>query len=212
MLPGPTPDPYEMTYSEPRYCPEPCPQECAPGCYDWCCYPSIQVPPPPMQLMMVPVNVSKPAAPPVPAPLPYPMQYGLNDACSPNPCPAKKHHVNVKNSTLMAAPSSVLMSFSNKNLLPSLGAAKASPEAKTNVAVEQAGKPDIESSKVTKEEKNKDASKLSVSAELTSSSKMNNGEDSNQKNKEHVSGFVKTKNSSEEEQDPELMEGIEDEE
>jgi len=120
MLPGPTPDPFEMLNSEPRYCPEPCPQECAPGCYDWCCYPSIQVPPPPMQLMMVPVNLSRPAPPPVPAPLPYPMDYGPSDACHPNPCPAKKHEV-TKNTTVIAAhfaKQHAAVSSTNKNSKP----------------------------------------------------------------------------------------------
>lgn len=62
--PGP-PAEYDLTPHMPRQCDEPCSVECAPACMDWCCFPSIQAPPP------------APVAGPVPAPLPY-GQYAYN--------------------------------------------------------------------------------------------------------------------------------------
>lgn len=210
MLPGPTPDPYEMTYSEPRYCPEPCPQECAPGCYDWCCYPSIQVPPPPMQLMMVPVNVSsKPAAPPVPAPLPYPMTYGLNDACSPNPCPAKKHVV-IKNSSISlfasrynnkgdVAPANNLFKTSSVATTPQI-----SEEANQQVMKETSKIVDDKTKQVKAESKD---STVKVASEGASSSKKTSStiiESKEKKIEHHMSKFVK------DDVDPEMVDDEED--
>lgn len=93
MRPGPTAEP--NLNPQPRYCDAPCPQTCAPACYDWCCYPSVAAPTPPMQIMMMPVtNAPQPAMPPTPGPLQYPMNYlGPGDACSPLPCAAKKTEV-----------------------------------------------------------------------------------------------------------------------
>lgn len=216
MLPGPTPDPYEMTYSEPRYCPEPCPQECAPGCYDWCCYPSIQVPPPPMQLMMVPVNVSsKPSAAPVPAPLPYPMTYGVNDACSPNPCPAKKHDV-IRNSSLSLFASrynNAAVTLSN-NLVSN----KTTPDiqtssvakATTHQVSEEIKQQVKETSKIV-EDKSKQVKpeSVKVASEVASSSKKSVSsstvvESKGKKNEHHVSKFVKN------DVDPEMIEDEDD--
>ena len=92
MRPGPTAE--SNMNPEPRFCEEPCPQTCAPACYDWCCYPAVQTPTQPVQLMLVPV-ANAPAAPPVAAPLPYPINYmtPADTSCSPQPCSAKKHEV-----------------------------------------------------------------------------------------------------------------------
>ncbi|XP_066921497.1 proline-rich proteoglycan 2-like isoform X4 [Clytia hemisphaerica] len=196
MLPGPTPDPFEMGYNEPRYCPEPCPQECAPGCYDWCCYPSVQVPPPPMQLMMVPVNTSKPVAPPPPAPLPYPMQYGINDACSPNPCPAKKHVVASKNTTVVApkivvAPSPAKMVPITLQKSSSAAAVENKPSVKdTENSLEKADKDNIFDleTEPTNTIKSKEASS---SVETTKKGFAAVSSDKS-KSQPHVSKFVKT--------------------
>ena len=220
MLPGPTPDPYEMTYSEPRYCPEPCPQECAPGCYDWCCYPSIQVPPPPMQLMMVPVNVSKPAAPPVPAPLPYPMTYGLNDACSPNPCPAKKHEVTKNTSLPLRGNAGVVpvMSLVVSKTSPAIQTISVTKEKSSAHPVEETKQVDKETSKVVEEKPKpeKGGGKGFKAIEVASNSKKSSSssslsssiESKEEKEQHHVSKFVKVED---DDVDPEKIDNNSDE-
>eukprot|EP00794_Sanderia_malayensis_P003040 gene3040-3501_t len=72
--PGP-PAEIDLMPAQPRACDAPCPVECAPACMEWCCFPSIQAPPP------VPAS-------PAPAPLPYgPMAYNGISGLAPPAAP-----------------------------------------------------------------------------------------------------------------------------
>jgi len=99
MKPGPPPELNDIPLA-PRYCNEPCSPMCAPACYDWCCFPSIQAPSPPMQPMLVPqkqpVLQTQQVAP---APLPYPISYIAPENQVPQPSlTTKKTKIHIKSS------------------------------------------------------------------------------------------------------------------